>query len=112
MRRLLFNVGSFFAGMAPLLLVLMLLTADMPVASGLFTVVFLVGLGVALSAPFALAPPAERGGETVIFGSWKVILITQVFRVVVWLGAKILDAIWTVAFRALQRRDAELPFEN
>jgi hypothetical protein len=42
----------------------------------------------------------------------KIILVTQLFRGVIWLGAKILEAIWTVTFRTLQRRDAELPFEN
>lgn len=107
-----FTAGCFFAGMAPLLLVLMFLTADMPIVGGLFTLIFFVGIGVALSAPFILAPPPERDGTFFIFGSWNVILVTQLFRVVVWLGAKILDAIWTAAFRALQRRNAELPFEN
>jgi hypothetical protein len=112
MRRLMFTAGCFFAGMAPVLLVLMFVTADMPIAGGLFTVIFFVGIGVALSAPFILAPPPERDGTFFIFGSWKIILVTQLFRGVIWLGAKILEAIWTVTFRTLQRRDAELPFEN
>ena len=112
MRRLMFTAGCFFAGMAPVLLVLMFLTADTPIASWLLTVIFFVGTGVALSVPFILAPPPEHDGTFFIFGSWKVILVTQLFRGVTWLGAKILEAIWTVTFRTLQRRDAELPFDN
>jgi len=108
MRNFLFSLGGLFVGGATGMAALTLLgppppgeaKADLLLPAALFWLLTLL-VGLVLSAPAVLAPPA--GGRGLTFRlPWPLWIAFMVFKLVVWTGQMILFGVWWLIFLVLR----------
>lgn len=97
MRRFLLNLGCLYACVVPVAGA-MTVSGGIPIGAGLTTVVFGLGFSMALSAPYVLAPPAERQVTTFWMLPLNFWIVAQVFRLAIWLGGHVLNLAWSAVF--------------
>lgn len=99
MRRLLFSLGCFSTGVAVCGLGFMVLVGGVPLGGGLILISVYVLMGLLLTAPYVLRPPAERVRGTMWFVPLNWWLVAQLFRSMTWVGLQVLNVVWRLVLQ-------------
>ncbi len=98
-RRLLFSLGCFVAGLAVAALGAMTVFGGLPFATGAILIALYLLFGMGLSAPYMLFPPRDGPRASFWLLPLKWWLILQPLRGINWVGRNVLEFLWRLVFR-------------